>query len=162
MYDLPKRWPFENPCASGKPSFSRALSTHDEMALTKYGYATCTGPPEVEKAEKSFTAVALAGLAWVDGPEKRTLFWKWGRNSSQVYESSPTWSAHFLYAPLDPLNSSLSALTNPAEVADGVGLPMVKHGTACGATTERLALHVEHRTLSETLLHVNEGEMGPS
>lgn len=46
----------------------------------------------------------------------------------------------------------LSGLLNSVETAEGVSLPMVKHGTACGAATKRLALHIEHSSLSQPLI----------
>ena len=54
------------------------------MALVKYGYATWSGPPDSENTEASFAVVALAGRGFVEGPEKRMLFLKNGRNFSQA------------------------------------------------------------------------------
>ncbi len=41
------------------------------------------------------------------------------------------------------------------DMTEVTALPMVQHGPACGAAAEGLALHIEHRSLRQTLLYVN-------
>jgi hypothetical protein len=44
--------------------------------------------------------------------------------------------------------STLSAVTDSVDIKEVLALPVVQHGTACGAAAESFALHIEHLPLS--------------